>query len=341
MNASIDVRSFREKLEASQVDNGSILCVELSPRPEWMPVEIKDRYKPSATCGLEFWMTEVAKAVACDCSALFFDRAAWLGFSLDPNYPVYGDEAMKRVINTVRNRFPQMPIIVSGVYDGIGRGNPSVVLANFGTAMADAVTLCPYAGVMPFQSLVAMEGKGVLAVCYTGASPVVEDVPVHGSAYWLYLVKSILDLTRGHSRDNLGFVMPAAYKSTKRIHKGYGPSACHLSSCRLVAPKSPIFIPEIGDDSQCIDSTISAGWAGYGSLFISPGPKIIFGGLGEDYLDAVKKQVKSWRGKLNCAAEKLRNAKMEQRYKKEVDDLYGDEEGYQEALERSQVCSGN
>jgi orotidine-5'-phosphate decarboxylase len=74
---------------------------------------------------------------------------------------------LRRTINYIHEKFPEIPVILDFKRADIGNTNIGYVKAGFGEFNADAVTVHPYLGAEALKPFLDLEGKGIIVLCRT------------------------------------------------------------------------------------------------------------------------------------------------------------------------------
>jgi uridine monophosphate synthetase len=216
---------FYEKLNTTIERNGSLLCVGLDPRPEYIP----------SGDVLDFNKRIIAATHDLVCA-------------YKPNFAFYealglaGLETLQRTIAYVPDG---IPVILDAKRGDIGSTAEAYARAAFETWGANAVTVNPYLGHDSVQPFAAYADRGVFLLCHTsnpGANDL-QTLPVHGDPLYLTVARRAMEW---NTHDNLGLVVGATF-----------PDA--LRAVREIAPRMWILLPGIGAQGGDLEAALVAG----------------------------------------------------------------------------------
>lgn len=161
-----------------------------------------------------------------------------------PNFAFYaacgfeGLRALGESMREVRHNYPSIPIILDGKRGDIGKTNLKYYQELFTIWEADAVTLNPYLGFEEFESFLAREDKGVIALCRTSnrGAKEFQDLIVRddtGMEMPLYLYVAHRAVSVWNKKNNIALVVGATYPE----------DASHI---RSMVGDMPFLIPGVG-----------------------------------------------------------------------------------------------
>lgn len=166
--------SFKE-MYAAQNAAGKYVCVGLDPDLSKLPNAITDPYNGGAV--LTF-LTEI------------IDRTIEFAAAYKPQSAYYealgddGPEVLREVIAYIRDRDPNVPIILDYKRGDIGNTNKPYVEYAFDYLGVDAVTVHPYLGQEAMQPFLDRTDKTIIVLCRTSNSGAGEFQDVMCSAYF-------------------------------------------------------------------------------------------------------------------------------------------------------------
>ncbi|MFQ5342324.1 MAG: orotidine-5'-phosphate decarboxylase [Anaerolineae bacterium] len=237
-------RGFFEMLEHTIEQNGSLLCVGLDPRLEWIP----DR----DVLGFNRRMVDATSDLACvyKPNVAFYEA---LG--------VEGLMALKATIDYIHAR--GLPVILDAKRGDIGSTARAYAQAAFDVWEVDAITVNPYLGGDALEPFIARQDRGVFVLCHTsnpGARDL-QDLEVAG----LPLYHHVAQLAgRWNQHGNIGLVIGATYPQ-------------EIAAIRAGAPDTWFLVPGVGAQGGDLEAAVSAGLntAGHG-LVINAARSIIY-----------------------------------------------------------------
>ncbi|MFQ5595036.1 MAG: orotidine-5'-phosphate decarboxylase, partial [Anaerolineae bacterium] len=226
-------RGFFEMLEHTIEQNGSLLCVGLDPRLEWIP----DR----DVLGFNRRMVDATSDLACvyKPNVAFYEA---LG--------IEGLTALKATIDYIHAR--GLPVILDAKRGDIGSTARAYAQAAFDVWEVDAITVNPYLGGDALEPFIARQDRGIFVLCHTsnpGAQDL-QDLEVAG----LPLYNHVAQLAgRWNQHGNIGLVIGATYPQ-------------EIAAIRADAPDSWFLIPGVGAQGGDLEAAVSAGLnaAGHG-----------------------------------------------------------------------------
>lgn len=295
------MKGFRERLAERQQKVNSLVCVGLDPLPEKLPTNLKnDSVGLHLSADIAEWMIGIVNATAPFASMFKPQRAHWEAF---PG----GNLALQRVVNHIKQNYPDTPIFLDCKRGDIGRTQERYQKAHFLIDGVDGINFSPYMGKDCMEFLVDKDHleHALVGLCYTSnpSARQVQDVKLSdGRLYWEFMAETILKWAEDLGVvENAGLVMAAAYEKPP---KGSGIIYSeHLKRCReeIVGDKLWFLIPGVGTQGGYIKETVKDAWAGYGSMVINSSSEINFASSGEDFAEAAAKKAEELRDAINKA----------------------------------------
>lgn len=165
--------SFTTRLTNSVRSSGSIACVGIDPRLEWLPRDLVEDTDPATAlerygCAVVEAVTNRAAAVKLNCA--FFERHGSAGW-----------QAMEAIARHARDH--HLPVIADAKRGDIGSSAQAYADAFVGQASVfDAVTVSPWLGddgIRPFIDTAARHGRGVFVVVRSSnpSSEMLQETP--------------------------------------------------------------------------------------------------------------------------------------------------------------------
>lgn len=286
---------FQQKLNNIVKKNNSLLCVGLDSDIDKIPEHIRSAEHPQSIFN---------KAI--------IDATADLVCAYKPNSAFYeargdrGIEALKITCDYIREKYPEIPIILDAKRADIGNTNEGYMKFAFDYLGADAITVHPYLGKEALKPFLECKDKGIFILCRTSNSGAGEfqdllltesdkDTPGvagrqgfprgGGISKPLYQIIAEHVAKEWNYNGNCGLVVGATYPAELENVR------------RIVGDGFPLLIPGIGVQGGDIEKTIKAGIDKDGlSTIINSSRGIIFASNAVDYAQ------KAWQ-----EAEKLKN----------------------------------
>lgn len=157
-----------------------------------------------------------------------------------------GLETLKKTIQYIREKSPDIPIILDAKRGDIGNTNEAYVKAIFDDLGVDAVTVHPYLGKEALEPFLQRTKKGIIVLVKTsnpGAGEF-QDLMVEGKP--LYQVVAEHVATEWNTNGNCAVVVGATYPD-------------ELKKVREIVGDMPILVPGIGTQGGDLQSTLKNG----------------------------------------------------------------------------------
>jgi len=295
---------FTDKLNAIVKKNNSLLCIGLDSDIDKIPSHIKNGPHPQSTYN---------KAI--------IDATADLVCAYKPNSAFYeargkaGIEALKMTCDYIRDKYPQIPIILDAKRADIGNTNQGYIKFVFDYLGADAVTLNPYLGKEALKSFLDREDKGIFILCRTsnpGAGEFQDLILTNDDSSkakkapprWPDLSAEALAKAEETPRiakplyqivaqnwnynKNCGLVVGAPYPEELDIVR------------HIVGDEFPLLIPGVGAQGGDVEKTVKAGIDKDGkNVIINSSRSIIFASSKDDFTEKARSQAHKLRDEIN------------------------------------------
>ncbi len=269
--------TFKQKLENIVKKNNSLLCVGLDSDIDKIPEHIRNGKHPQSTFN---------KAI--------IEATADLVCAYKPNTAFYeargkgGIEALKMTCDYIREKYPDMPIILDAKRGDIGNTNEGYAKFAFEYLGADAITLHPYLGIETLNAFINRKDKEVFILCKTsnpGAGEL-QDLNIDGK--FLYQIVAEHVVNKWNYNSNCGLVVGATYPSELEIVR------------RIVGDDFPLLIPGIGVQGGDLEKTVKAGIDANGqNAIINSSRGIIFASQKDDFAQKARKEAKKLKEMIN------------------------------------------
>jgi len=234
--------------------------------------------------GIEGWGRTLGSSIADELETFnefIIDSTKDLVCCYKPNLAFYeehgavGIEALKKTIAYIREKAPEVPVILDYKRADIGNTNLCYVAEAFDYFQADAVTVHPYLGKEAMQPFLDRKDKGIIVLCRTSNKGAGEfqDLKVDGGEpLYLYVARRIAE--HWNENGNCLLVVGATYPA-------------ELAKVREIAPEIPLLIPGIGKQGGDLVNTVRAARH---SFVINSSSGIIFASKGADYAEAARRE---------------------------------------------------
>lgn len=268
--------TFYQKLAEISKKQQSLLCVGLDSELDKLPESVKQEQYPQSSFN---------KAI--------IEATHDLVSSYKPNTAFYeargeqGISELKMTCDYLRERHPEIVIILDAKRADIGNTNNGYVTFAFDYLGVDAVTLHPYLGREAIQPFLDRTDKGSIILCRTSnpGSGEFQDLLVEGKPLYQHVAEEVV--AKWNTNENCALVVGATYPEEMKI-------------VRSLAPDMPFLIPGIGAQGGDVEATISAGVdkSGFGAI-INSARGIIFASPGADYAQAARAEAEKLREAIN------------------------------------------
>ncbi len=213
------MKSFLDKLKAKW-DEGKFVCVGLDQADLEFNKKIIDAtndlvcaYKPNAA---------------------FYEAEGTAGL-----------EALKQTVEYIKEKNPNIPIILDAKRGDVSSTNEAYVKAIFDDLGVDAVTVSPYLGQESLEPFLKRTDKGILVLVKTsnpGAGEF-QDLEVKGKPFYQVVAEHVKNW---NTNNNLGVVVGATYPEERKI-------------VRRIVGDMPILAPGVGAQGGDLENTIKNG----------------------------------------------------------------------------------
>ena len=254
---------FLQKLDEAAVKNGSLLCVGLDPDFNKLPEHLKDSETP---------LLDFSKAI--------IEATAGLVCAFKPNSAFYeargaaGIEELKLTCDYIKERYPEIPVILDFKRGDIGNTNDSYAAFAFEYLGVDAITIQPYQGRTALQPFLDRKDKGIIVLCKMSneGSGEFQDLEAGGTKLYVQVAANVAN--DWNSNGNCLLVVGATYPE-------------ELAEVRSRVGDMTILVPGVGAQGGDIEATLKAGLNAAGKgLIINSSRAILYASGGDDFADA-------------------------------------------------------
>jgi orotidine-5'-phosphate decarboxylase len=259
--------TFVNKLSLISLKNKSLVCVGLDSQIDKIPQHIK---------GSEDVQFEFNKQI--------IDATHDLICAYKPNTAFYeaegesGIRSLKKTIHYLKDKFPEIPVILDAKRADIGNTNEGYVKFAYDYLCADAITVHPYLGHEAMKPFLDRKDKGVIILCRTsnpGAGEL-QDLQIDRTPLYQLLAEKISK--EWNDNGNCGLVVGATYPT-------------ELAIVRHIVGSMPILIPGIGAQGGDIEKTVNAGVDKKGfNAIINSSRGIIFASYEADFAQKAREE---------------------------------------------------
>lgn len=303
--------TFQQKLNNAVKKSNSLVCVGLDSDISKIPEHIRNGEHPQSTFN---------KAV--------IDATYDLVCAYKPNTAFYeargkaGIEALKITCDYIKEKYPEIPIILDAKRADIGNTNEGYVKFAFDYLGADAITLHPYLGKEALKPFLDQTDKGIFVLCRTSnpGSGEFQDLTISstppGRSPSGHLPgesdKDTSGVTRRGSPDGGGIEKSLYQVVAERVAKDWNyngncglvigatyPTDLEIVR-RIVGDEFPLLIPGVGSQGGDIEKTVKAGVDKDGlNAIINSSRGIIFSSSDEDFAQKARENAKKLKLEIN------------------------------------------
>lgn len=277
--------TFQKKLDAIVKKNNSLVCVGLDSDINKIPEFIRSTAHPQSTFNKAIVEATHDLVCAYKPNTAFYEQRGHAGI-----------EALKMTCDYIRQKYPEIVIIIDAKRADIGNTNEGYVKFIFDYLGADAVTLHPYLGREALLPFLERKDKGCIILCRTSN-------PGAGEFQDLLLYH----LNNGRGKDGIPLYRIVAEKAAKEWNKY---SNCllvvsatypkELQEMRKIAGDMTFLVPGIGAQGGDVEKTVRAGLNSKKSgMIINSSRGIIFASMGKDFAERAREETKKLRDEIN------------------------------------------
>ena len=232
------------------------------------------------------------------------DATADLVCAYKPNSAFYealgreGWDALSRTTNYIKNRYPEIPVILDAKRADIGNTNNGYVEAAFDVLRADAITIHPYLGKEAMKPFLDRKDKGVIVLCRT-SNPGAGEFQDFGDEY--ALGKMIGPSKDGHLYEKIARSVATEWNYNGNCALVVGATYPEeLRNVRWIAGDLPILLPGIGAQGGDVEATVKAGRDSKNQgMIINSSRGIIFASKGNDFAQAARIETQKLHDSIN------------------------------------------
>lgn len=266
--------TFMHQLAAAWRRNNSLLCVGLDPEPDRFPQSLRD--DPDAIYAFSRAIIDATADFVC----AFKPQIA--------HFAAHGAEnALRRTIAHIRERHPQVPVILDSKRGDIGSTAGHYATEAFDRYGADAVTVNPYLGRDAVEPFLRRADKGVVILCRTsnpGARDF-QDLDVGGQPLYCHVAATVAH--EWNANGNCLLVVGATYPR-------------ELAEVRAIVGDMPLLVPGIGAQGGDVAAVVHNGRSADGTgLVISSSRAVLYAGDGAEFADAAREAARGLRDEIN------------------------------------------
>lgn len=242
--------NFFDKLNGAIARNQSLLCVDLDPNPEALPVSYRSKYNTTSIVeALADWLQSLITQTS--------DLVCAYKLSLEL-YRLLETPGIELLTNILSAIPAHIPIILDAKYSNLDTSNvfARTVFLNW---QVDAVTVISYAGQDQVAPFLVYPESAVFVLCTTAntSAAVLQEYPLPESPLYLQIVR---EAQTWGTLEQLGLEVGTAVPDV-------------LARVRQIAPERVILAPGILTDDSNIAEMLAAGLTSNGDGLIVPVPQ--------------------------------------------------------------------
>lgn len=269
--------TFKQKLEHIVKKNNSLLCVGLDSDIEKVPAHLKKEKQPQFSFN---------KAI--------IDATYDLVCSYKPNIAFYEAEGLEGLLQLkfttkyIKDKYPEIPIILDAKRGDIGNTNEGYVKFAFDFLEADAITLHPYLGKESLKPFLEQKDKGIFILCKTSNPGAGEFQDLNSDGKPLYQIIAQKVAQGWNYNGNCGLVVGATYPTELEIVR------------RIVGDGFPLLIPGVGAQGADVEKSVKAGLDSFGkNAIINASRSVLFASVKDDFVQKARTEAEKLRNEIN------------------------------------------
>lgn len=256
---------FQERYNEIVARNNSLVCIGLDSDIDKIPDHLK--FSPNSQFTFNQAIIDATNDLVC---------------AYKPNSAFYeargvdGITDLKMTCDYLRDRYPEIPIILDAKRADIGSTNEGYAAYAFDYLGADAITLHPYLGREAMQPFLDRKDRGCIILCRTsnpGAGQF-QDAIVDGEPLYLKVAKTVVN--EWNKNGNCLLVVGATYPE-------------ELAKVRTIVGDMTLLVPGIGAQGGDVEKTVKAGLnSKKAGMIINSSRGIIFASSGKDFAEKAR-----------------------------------------------------
>ncbi len=269
--------TFKDKLNQIVNKNNSLLCIGLDSDIAKIPEHIRSGEHPQSTFNKSIIDATYDLVCAYKPNTAFYEARGKAGI-----------EALKMTCDYIKEKYPEIPIILDAKRADIGSTNEGYVKFAYDYLGVDAITLHPYLGIETLGPFLNRLDREVFILCKTsnpGAGEL-QDLKVGGKPLYQIVAEHVTK--DWNFNGNCGLVVGATYPAELEIVR------------RIVGSGFPLLIPGLGVQGGDIEKTVKAGVDDHGlNAIINSSRGIIFASTAQDFAKKAKVESEKLRIEIN------------------------------------------
>ena len=266
--------NFMEKIAAAAKKNNSLVCVGLDPDLAKLPEAVKNAADPI------FEFNKQIIDATCNAVCAYKPQAAYYAGQ-------DCDESLKKSIAYIKERAPEVPVILDVKRGDIGSTAEWYAKEAFDRYGADAVTVNPYMGLDAVKPFLDYADKGVIILCRTSNphSGDLQNLVADGMPLYKHVAKLVRD--EWNYNNNAALVVGATYPE-------------ELKELREMCPALPFLVPGVGAQGGDVEKVVKFGCdANTSGIIVNSSRGIIYASKGDDFAEAAAEATIKLRDMIN------------------------------------------
>ncbi|KKS41161.1 MAG: Orotidine 5'-phosphate decarboxylase [Candidatus Gottesmanbacteria bacterium GW2011_GWB1_43_11] len=272
----MNLMTFQQKLDALVTKNNSLVCVGLDSDWEKLPEIVKKEEYP------QFAFNKAIVDATHDLVCAYKPNSAF--------YEYLGSEGIRQLklsCDYIREKYPEIPIILDAKRADIGSTNKGYVSYAFDYLRVDAITLHPYLGAEAIQPFLDRKDKASIILCRTSnpGAKEFQDQIVGGEPLYKLVAKKVVN--EWNKNGSCMLVVGATYPE-------------ELAEVRKLAGDMIFLVPGIGAQGGEVEKTVKAGLNSKNAgIIINSSRGIIFASKEADFAEKARFEAQKLQTEIN------------------------------------------
>lgn len=266
--------NFQQKLDNIVEKNNSLLCVGLDAELSKFPKHILKQKNPIFEFNKEIIDNTFDLVCAYKPNIAFYEA-----------YGIEGLKALKKTIEYIQKKYPQIPIILDAKRADIGNTAKMYAKALFEYWNADATTVYPYLGLDSISPFLEYKDKLTILLIKTSNpdAKTFQDLRINNEPFYMKIAQTV----KKWNYRNIGLFVGATYPK-------------ELGNVRKLFPTTPILTAGIGAQGAKTEMTVKAGIDNKGdNLICNNSRSIIYASDRIDFAEVAREKAQEMRDIIN------------------------------------------
>lgn len=266
--------NFQQKLKKIIKQNNSLLCIGLDPEIEKLPKHLLETEDPIFNFNKEIIEHTYNLVCAYKPNIAFYEA-----------YGIQGLTALKKTIDYLKDKYPEIPIILDTKRADIGNTARMYAKAIFEYWGADATTVYPYLGLDSLLPFFQYQDQCTILLIKTSNpdAKIFQDQQIDGKPFYIKIAEEI----KKWKFDNIGLFVGATYPE-------------ELGGIRKLFPDSPVLTAGLGAQGAQTEKAVKAGIDNEGgNLICNNSREIIYAGSDKNFAEKSAQRAEGIRDIIN------------------------------------------